>query len=324
MAAARFQRNQRLISEIFNEVCIPDLRSNVNVDRILTLRRQVDALKTHRDTFEKDLNDLEEKHVEKKRKFLDANEKYHNEYAEASSTHLSQEKINEILQKYETMEKLQKEKQLLLQQQQQQQQVTATPPPPQPPASTTTTATTTATLSESAIPAATKIEPIPAVEVPQQKAPTPPPPPVQTQLPSAQSVSAPLPPSQPIPSQLPPSQPVSSQLSSSQHVPTQLPPSQPVQSQIPHAQPIQHQLPPPPPPPVMQQIPPQQQQPQPSPQGYPMMHSGGGYGPAPVYAHPQQTQYRPPMNQRPAQYPSNVQWQQQQQQQWQTNAYGNN
>jgi hypothetical protein len=30
------------------------------------------------------------------------------------------------------------------------------------------------------------------------------------------------------------------------------------------------------------------------------------------------------MNQRPAQYPSNVQWQQQQQQQWQTNAYGNN
>jgi hypothetical protein len=33
------------------------------------------------------------------------------------------------------------------------------------------------------------------------------------------------------------------------------------------------------------------------------------------------------MNQRPVQYPSNVQWQQQQpqqQQQWQTNAYGNN
>ncbi len=48
IAAARFQRNQRLLCEIFNEVCIPDLRSNVNVDRILTLRRQVDALKTHR------------------------------------------------------------------------------------------------------------------------------------------------------------------------------------------------------------------------------------------------------------------------------------
>ena len=118
MAAARFQRNQRLLCEIFNEVCIPDLRSNVNVDRILTLRRQVDALKTHRETFEKDLNELEEKHAEKKRKFIEANEKFHNEYAEASSTDLSREKIEEILQKYEAMEKLQKEKQLLLQQQQ--------------------------------------------------------------------------------------------------------------------------------------------------------------------------------------------------------------
>ncbi|CAF5165187.1 unnamed protein product, partial [Rotaria sp. Silwood1] len=50
IAAARFQRNQRLLCEIFNEICIPDLRSNINVDRILTLRRQVDALKIHRET----------------------------------------------------------------------------------------------------------------------------------------------------------------------------------------------------------------------------------------------------------------------------------
>jgi SWI/SNF-related matrix-associated actin-dependent regulator of chromatin subfamily E protein 1 len=133
IAAARFQRNQRLLCEIFNEVCIPDLRSNVNVDRISTLRRQVEALKTHRETFEKDLNELEEKHSDKKRKFLEANEKFHNEYAEASSTNLSREKINEILQKYEAMEKLQKEKQLLLQQQQQQAAATPPPPPPPPP-----------------------------------------------------------------------------------------------------------------------------------------------------------------------------------------------
>ncbi|CAF4598514.1 unnamed protein product, partial [Rotaria socialis] len=136
IAAARFQRNQRLLCEIFNEVCIPDLRSNVNVDRILTLRRQVDALKTHRETFEKDLNELEDKHTEKKRKFLDANEKFHNEYVDASTNNLSREKINEILQKYEAMEKLQKEKQLLLQQQQQQ-QLAAAPPPPSSQTSTT-------------------------------------------------------------------------------------------------------------------------------------------------------------------------------------------
>ncbi|CAF5081657.1 unnamed protein product, partial [Rotaria magnacalcarata] len=50
-----------------------------------------------------------------------------------------------------------------------------------------------------------------------------------------------------------------------------------------------------------------------------------GYPQAPTYGHPQQ--YRPPLSQRPAQYPPNVQWQQQQQQppqqqqQWQPNAY---
>ncbi|CAF4787305.1 unnamed protein product, partial [Rotaria magnacalcarata] len=78
----------------------------------------------------KDLNELEDKHTEKKRKFLDANEKFHNEYVDASTNNLSREKINEILQKYEAMEKLQKEKQLLLQQQQQQQQQLAPAPPP--------------------------------------------------------------------------------------------------------------------------------------------------------------------------------------------------
>ncbi|CAF4715646.1 unnamed protein product [Rotaria sp. Silwood1] len=350
MAAARFQRNQRLLCEIFNEVCIPDLRSNINVDRILTLRRQVDALKTHRETFEKDLNELEEKHVEKKRKFLETSEKFYHEYNDASSTNLSQEKINEILQKYEAIEKLQKEKQLILQQQQQQQQqqqVVATPPPPpqpqpQPPPPLPTT------VSQPIAPPVMKTEPVPIVEVPQQQTPTPPPPPVQIQLPPSQPVPPSLPPIQPappslppaqhlppslppvqsVPSALPPPQSIPSQLPPSQPLPSQLPSSQPVQSQIPSSQPVQPQLPLPPQPSVMPQVPPppqlQQQQPTTAPQGYPMMHSVGGYPPVPGYVHAQQSQYRPPMNQRSAPYPSNVQWQQQQQQQqqqWQANAY---
>ncbi|CAF4313881.1 unnamed protein product, partial [Rotaria magnacalcarata] len=84
----------------------------------------------------KDLNELEEKHAEKKRRFLETNEKFHNEYADASRTNLSDEKINEILQKHEAMEKLQKEKQLLALQQQQQTVTPSTqlqPPPPPPP-----------------------------------------------------------------------------------------------------------------------------------------------------------------------------------------------
>ena len=206
MAGARFQRNQRLIAEIFNEICIPDLRSNVNVDRISTLRRQVDALNTHRDTFEKDLNDLEEKHAAKKQKFIETNEKFHSEYAEASATNLSREKIDEILQKYETMERLQKEKQLLLQQQQQQQQLqqtTAVPPPSQPTSVTATIPTTT--VSESSVPTTTKTEPEPPTEVPQEQTTTSPPS-VQPSLPPPQPVPSPVPTSQAISSPLPPSQ----------------------------------------------------------------------------------------------------------------------
>ncbi|CAF0864960.1 unnamed protein product [Didymodactylos carnosus] len=133
MAAARFQRNQRLLCDVFNEVCIPDLRSNITVDRIVQLRRQVDSLKSHRETFEKELQELEEKHLEKKRKFLESNEKFHNDYLEAcSSTNISREKLNEMLQRFETMEKLQREKQqqIILQQQQQTQHPQASLPPP--------------------------------------------------------------------------------------------------------------------------------------------------------------------------------------------------
>ncbi|CAF1007774.1 unnamed protein product [Rotaria sordida] len=305
MAAARFQRNQRLLYEIFNEICIPDLRSNINIDRILTLRRQVDALKTHRETFEKDLNELEEKHAEKKRKFFDSNEKFYHEYNQTLSTNLTQEKINEILQKCETIEKLQKEKQLLLQQQQQQ-QVVATPPPPPLPLPATT-------VSQPIVPSVTKTEPAPIVEIPQQQTPLPP---VQAQLPPSQPVPPLLPSTQPIPSSLPTLQSIPNQLPSSQPLPSQLPSSQPIQSQMPPSQP---QLPPPPPPPPPHPVMPPIQPPTTTPQGYPMMHPASGYPPVPGYVHSQQSQYRPAMTQRSAQYPSNVQWQQQQQ--WQTNAY---
>ena len=316
MAGARFQRNQRLVAEIFNEVCIPDLRTNVSVERILTLRRQVNALKTHRDTFEKDLKDLEEKHAEKKRKFTEANDKFYSEYAEASANNLSQEKTNEILQKYATMEKLQKEKQLLLQQQQQ--AAVAAPPPSTslsstttaaavtPPITTTTittsaiTPTTTVTASETTTTTVIKTESELIAEVPKEETVlTPPPSSVQTQVPPSQPIPATAAHGQSVPSPLPP--PPS--------VPTQLPPTQP--------------------PPGMSQMPVQQQQQQQhqptvsaASQGYPMMQSGGSYASASGYVHPQQAQYRPMINQRPVQYPANVQWQQQQPQQWQTNTYG--
>ena len=301
MAAVRFQRNQHLLHELFNEVCIPDLRSNVTVDRILTLRHQVNALEKHRETFEKDLNELEQKHAEKKRKLIEANEKFHNDYAEASSKNLSQAKINEILQRYEAIEKLQKEKQLLLLQQ----QVHMTSP--------RTLSSRVTTMKGTVTTPVTKTEPVSTVEVPQRQIPTPVSSSTRTQLSSvpaplsSQSVSVALSSSQPVPSQLSSSQFISTQSSIPHPIHSQAPSSHPVQSQSHSISTVRQQT-------SLRQ---QQSQSTSTSQNYPTMHPDGGYISVPAYGHPQ---YRSPVSQRLMQYPASVPWHQQRR--FQTNVYG--
>ncbi|VDP35420.1 unnamed protein product [Soboliphyme baturini] len=48
LAAARYQRNQRMLLEIFSDVCIPDQRGIMTTTRLQNLQRQVESLTMHK------------------------------------------------------------------------------------------------------------------------------------------------------------------------------------------------------------------------------------------------------------------------------------
>lgn len=75
-ATNRFNRNNILISEVFSDKIVPDVRTVVTNNRLEVLRKQADSLILHQERSLNELANMEQTFLEKKRRLLESSEEF--------------------------------------------------------------------------------------------------------------------------------------------------------------------------------------------------------------------------------------------------------
>lgn len=84
IATTRFQRNHRLIAEIFSETVVPDSKTIMTKPRLENLKRQVQPLMQHQKKLENEIQEMEERFEAKKRKIIQNSEEFESKMKELS------------------------------------------------------------------------------------------------------------------------------------------------------------------------------------------------------------------------------------------------